>query len=107
MAASAEASYTVEAEVRTQNGQTAHPRVVTAAGVPAEIRIGSPDRPDFRLSVTPRPASSQTVTLEASADVRTKYGWTQVQFKTESRLGDHVRFEFGDQFLELRVREVR
>lgn len=100
-----EAIYTVECEVHMDNGRSATPRLIAQANQPAEIKLGLPDRPDMRLLVTPRPASSSTIVLEGSVDIRGKDGWNSVSFKTENRLGQRIKFELGDSSVELRVEE--
>jgi hypothetical protein len=101
----AEASYTFEADIHL-NGKEVKPRVVTRAGTQAEIKIGIPQSPDVVIQITPRPASSSTVSLEGTVEMRSSLGsWDAVRFRAETRIGDHLRFEFGENSVELRTHE--
>lgn len=102
-----EAHYTFEAEIRTDWGREYKPRVVTVAGHPAEIKLGAPDYPDVRMLLTPRPASSKTVMIEGSVEMRTRHGGRDtVNFRAETNLGDVLRFECADRSFTVKVTET-
>lgn len=103
-----EATYMFDTEIHTDNGREYKPRVATIAGAPAEIKVGPPDHPDVRLVLTPRPASSSTVVIEGTFEMRTKLGGRdQISIRTETELGQTVRWECGDRSIEVRVQEAR
>ena len=103
-----EASYMFETEIRTDNGKEYKPRVACLANHQAEIKIGPPDHPDVRMVMTPRPASSNTVTIECTVEMRNRLGGRDlVTLKAETELGQAVRWECGDRSFELRVQETR
>jgi hypothetical protein len=102
-----EAHYTFETEIRTDWGREYKPRVVTVAGHPAEIKLGPPDHPDVRMVLTPRPASSRTVMVEGSVEMRTQHGGRDVvNFRAETNLGDNLRFECAGRSFSIQVSET-
>lgn len=91
--------YQISAQFSGSQVAEARPRVVTRSGQPAEIAIGTREKPQVLLKVTPTDASEAGyVQLDCTAQVETKTGPERLQVQTRAQLGEEIRIDMGDRW---------